>query len=405
MKVAIVHDYLNQRGGAEKVLEAITQLYPRAPVYTLLKGGRRAAASWAGADVRASRLQRMPFANRLYEKYLPLLPFFIEQIDLSDYDLVISDSSAWAKGVLTFPPTCHVSYLHTPMRFAWDYYHETVARMSWFYRGALRFTISYLRMWDVVATRRVDFLACNSRTVQERVRKYYGRFAEVIPPPVDTSFFTPAPNGDGGNDGPGAEPYFLIVSRLKRYKRVDVAVEAFRGLRRRLVIVGDGPERKELMKMAGPNVGFVPAADDATVREFHRHALAFLMPAYEDFGIAPVEAMACGKPVVAYRRGGALDTVQENVSGLFFDEQTPRALRDAVLAFDPSRFDARVIRSRAVRYDTSRFKSRFAEYVASCVERYARGVEVPASETLNRLTPPDASAAVPAPSAETAWSG
>ena len=403
MKVAIVHDYLNQRGGAEKVLEAITQLYPRAPVYTLLKGDRKPADFLARTDVRTSWLQRMPFANRWYEKYLPLFPLFVEQMDLSDYDLVVSDSSAWAKGVLTFPPTCHVSYLHTPMRFAWDYYHETMARMSWLYRGALRFTISYLRMWDVVAARRVDYLSCNSRTVQGRIRKYYGRYAEVIPPPVDTSFFTPAQNGDGGEGGPSsAEPYFLIVCRLKEYKRVDLAVEAFRGLQQRLVIIGDGPERKELVKRAGPNVFFLPAADDSTVREYYRHALAFLMPAHEDFGIAPVEAMACGKPVVAYRRGGALDTVVEGVTGVFFDEQTPRALREAVLAFEPSRYDPRVVRNRAIRYDTSRFKSKFAEFVASCFERYVRGV--PASDAQTRVPPADAPVDVSAPGIEAAWS-
>lgn len=379
MKVAVVHDYLNQRGGAEKVLQAVTELFPRAPVYTLLHDGDRLEGLLRDRVVRTSWLQRMPFAKRWYEKYLPLYPFFIEQMDLSGYDLVVSDSSAWAKGVLTFPPTCHISYLHTPMRFAWDYYYETVARMPWLYRGALRLTMSYLRVWDVVATRRVDFLACNSRTVQSRVRKYYGRHAEVIPPPVDTSFFTPAQNGDDGELGPHfGKPYFLIVCRLKDYKRVDLAVEAFRGMRRRLVIIGDGPERKELAKRAGPNVTFVPEATDEMVREYYRHALAFIMPAHEDFGIAPVEAMACGKPVIAYRRGGALDTVVDGVTGCFFEKQTPRAVREAVLSFEPSRYDARAVRNRAVRYDTSRFKSRFADFVASCYERFRRAVPAPA---------------------------
>lgn len=377
MKVAIVHDYLNQKGGAEKVLEAIAELFPRAPVYTLFRDGDMFDGLLGGREVRTSWLQRMPLARRWYEKYLALYPFFVEQMDLSGYDLVVSDSSAWAKGVLTFPPTCHVSYLHTPMRFAWDYYHETMAGMPWLYRGVLRLTVSYLRMWDVVATRRVDFLACNSRTVQGRIRKYYGRHAEVIPPPVDTSFFTPSPDDDGTWPGrPFHEPYFLVVCRLKKYKRVDLAVEGFRGLPRRLVIVGDGPERHALAKYAGPNVYFVADAADATLREYYRHALAFLMPAHEDFGIAPVEAMACGKPVIAYRRGGALDTLVEGVTGAFFDRQTPEALREAVLAFDPACYDPAVIRSRAVRYDTSRFKSRFADFVATCYEKHRRGVPV-----------------------------
>lgn len=383
MKVAFVHDYLNQRGGAEKVLEAITQLFPRAPVYTLLKDGDGWDDVLGDREIRTSWLQQMPFAKRMYDKYLLLYPFFIEQIDLSDYDLVISDSSAWAKGVLTFPPTCHISYLHTPMRFAWDYYHETMARMSWLYRGALRLTMSYLRMWDVVVTRRVDYLACNSRAVQGRIRKYYGRHADVIPPPVDTSFFTPPPNGSD-LERPLPEPYFLVVCRLKRYKRVDLAVEAFQGLSQRLVVIGDGPERNELTERAGPNVTFVPNADDETVREYYRHASAFVMPAYEDFGIAPVEAMACGKPVIAYRRGGALDTVVEGVTGCFFDEQTPRALREAVLAFDSSRYDAEVVRSRVVRYDTSRFKSMFGAFVASRHERSQRRARAPVAQAESR---------------------
>jgi len=266
-------------------------------------------------------------------------------------------------------------------------------------------TMSYLRMWDVVATRRVDFLACNSYTVQGRIRKYYGRFAEVIPPPVDTSFFAPAQNGDDGADGASrAEPYYLVVCRLKKYKRVDLAVEAFRGLQERLVIIGDGPERKALERAAGPNVIFLPQADDVTVRDYYRHALAFLMPAHEDFGIAPVEAMACGKPVIAYRRGGALDTVAEGTTGLFFDRQTPRALRDAVLAFDPALFDARVVRGRAIRYDTSRFKSAFAEFVASCYERSTRGATAWGAKTHFQPESAEVPVEVSAPGVEAAWS-
>jgi glycosyltransferase involved in cell wall biosynthesis len=377
MKVAVVHDYLNQRGGAEKVLKAVTALFPRAPIFTLIRKGNRLDDICGGRDVRVSRLQRMPLAGKLYEKYILLYPFFIEQLDLSEYDLVVSDSSAWAKGVLTFPPTCHVSYLHTPMRFAWDYYHEAMSRVPWFYRGALRLSMSYLRMWDVVATRRVDYLACNSRAVQERVRKYYGRYAEVIPPPVDTSFFSPPNNGREDTPGLNREgPYFLIACRLKRYKKVDLAVDAFATLKSRLVVVGDGPEFKELAKRAGGNVTFVPNADDVTLREYYRHARAFLMPAHEDFGIAPVEAMACGTPVIAYRRGGALDTVADGVTGCFFDEQTPRALREAVQAFDVRKYDAAVIRSRAINYDESRFKSRFADFVTACYERFRRGSPV-----------------------------
>ncbi len=403
MRVAVVHDYLNQRGGAEKVLQAITELFPRAPIYTLIKDAELSGDLVNGRDIRTSWLQRMPFARRWYDKYLLLYPLFIEQMDLSDYDLVVSDSSAWAKGVLTFPPTCHVSYLHTPMRFAWDYYHKTVAGMSWAYRGVLRCAMLYLRMWDVVATQRVDFLACNSRTVQERIRKYYGRRAEVIPPPVDTAFFTPSPDGDGSWPGrPFYEPYFLVVCRLKGYKRVDIAVDAFRNLPRRLVVVGDGPERKELMKRAGPNVTFVPEADDDTVREYYRHAVAFVMPAYEDFGIAPVEAMACGKPVIAYRRGGALDTVVDGITGRFFTPQTAEALREAILAFDPRCFDAGVIRNRAVRYDTSRFKSRFGDFVAGCYERYRRNLPAVAERT--EALPPAAAVDTPPVDVEPALS-
>jgi len=375
MKVALVHDYLNQLGGAEKVLAALAEVFPAAPIYTLVRNPKRLAGAYARRRIYTSPLQHMPFVAKWYEKYLPFFPFFVEQLDLTGYDLVVSDSSAWAKGVLTFPPTCHISYLHTPMRFAWDYYHFTVAGMAKPARTPLRLTMTYLRLWDVVATRRVDFLACNSRAVQERIRKYYGRPAEVIPPPVATSFYTPAANGDRG-PWPG-EPYFVMVCRLKPYKRVDVAVAAFRELPYRLVVVGDGPELKRLRREAGPNVTFVSDARDEDIREYLRYAQAFIMTAHEDFGIAPVEAMACGTPVIAYRRGGALDTVVPNVTGMFFDEQTPRAVREAVAAFDRRNFDAQTIRNYAVRYDTSRFKARFAEFAWTSFEKFRRRGERP----------------------------
>lgn len=370
MKVALVHDYLNQLGGAEKVLAALAEIFPSAPIYTLLCDPKRTRGLCDGRRIYTSPLQRLPFVGKWYERYLPFFPFFVEQLDLSGYDLVISDSSAWAKGVLTFPPTCHISYVHTPMRFAWDYYYATVNGMSRIVRPALRTTITYLRMWDVVATRRVDFLACNSRAVQARILKYYGRYAEVIPPPVATDFYTPAPNG-----GPGplaGEKYFVTVCRLKPYKRVDIAVAGFKGLPYRLVVIGDGPRLKSLQAEAPPNVQFVTKASDEVVREYLRYAEAFIITACEDFGIAPVEAMACGRPVIAFRGGGAVDTVIENVTGLFFNEQSPRALREVILAFDARKFDAVVIRSHAVRYDTNRFKARFAEFAWSSYEKFRR---------------------------------
>jgi len=392
MKVALVHDYLNQNGGAEKVLAAIADLFPRAPIYTLLYDPQVVGREFSRRDIRTSWLQRMPFARRHYAKYLPFFPLFVENMDLSAYDLVVSDSSAWAKGVLTFAPTVHVSYLHTPMRFAWDYFHPTVGGTPLPLRGLLAAAMNYLRVWDVVATRRVDFLACNSRTVQERIRKYYGRGAEVIPPPVDTAFYTPPANGHRPAGVP-AEPYFLTVCRLKPYKKVNLAVEAFRGLDSRLVVVGEGPEREALRKAAGPNVTFVPAVDDEAVRDYYRYASAFIMPAYEDFGIAPVEAMACGTPVIAFRRGGALDTVIDGITGCFFPEQTADALCEAVRSFDPQRYDAAVIRNHAVRYDRSWFKARFAEFVWACYEKARRRSPAETVRPVPRAPRPAAEAA------------
>ena len=284
-------------------------------------------------DIRTSFMQRFPFVKRHHQPYLPFYPIAFEQFDLSAYDLVISDSSAFAKGVITRPDALHISYCHTPMRFAWSYEsyvaRERVGGLS---RMALAPMMNWLRMWDVTTAARVDYFIANSPAVAARIAKYYRRESVYIPPPVDTSRFTVSrKRGD----------YFLIISRLIPYKRIDLAVEAFTKIGAPLRIVGSGRDEKELRAMAGRNITFLGRLSDQEAREQLAGCRAFIFPGEEDFGIAPVEAQAAGKPVIAYGAGGALASVLPGQTGVFFQQQTPQALANAV-----TNFPRRAIRSR-----------------------------------------------------------
>jgi len=373
MEIALVHDYLNQRGGAEKVLQNLVELFPTAPVYTLIYSPEAMGSEYRSTDIRTSLLQKMPLSRKHYDKYLPFYPLFIEQFDLGEYDLVISDSSAWAKGVVTPPSTCHVSYFHTPMRFAWD--HRLIATSNRFFvtRAALELTLNYLRLWDVISTKRVDYIACNSTEISDRIRKYYDRGCTVIHPPVDTEFYTPYDNGAGGDKrirSKYPDGYFLAVGRIKPYKKIDLAVEAFRGLKEKLVVIGDGKDRDVLQESAPPNVDFYGYLPDDEVREYYRNCKAFIMTAYEDFGISAVEAMACGRPVIAYARGGARDTVIPGVTGLWFDEQNADSVRAAVRSFNATVFDTQTIRYHAERFGKARFKKEIYDFAMDSYEKY-----------------------------------
>ncbi len=316
MKVALIHDYLNQYGGAERVLESIHNIFPDAPVYTLLytpESMRDEINKW---DIRVSFLQKLPFVKKHYEKYLALFPLAIESFDLSDYDIVISDSSAWAKGVFTRAKTLHISYCYNPMRFAWEaFYSYTIGEHSKFSRVLLRMLMNYLKIWDYTNSQRVNYIIAISHIVRERIKKYYHRDADIIFPPCNIDIFT-------YDEDVKKEDFFLIVSRFKHYKRIDIAVEAFNRLGIPLVVIGYGAEKGKLMRMAKKNIHFLTPNTDKEIEWYYRRAQALIFPGIEDFGIVPVEAMATGTPVIAYGEGGLTDTVVAGKTGEFFYKQT-----------------------------------------------------------------------------------
>lgn len=357
MRVALVHDYLNQMGGAEKVLLTLHDLFPQAPIYTSIFDPKRMDARFRGLDIRTSFMQRLPGIKRRHQQYLPIYPFAFERLDLRQFDLVISDSSAFAKGIVTRPDALHICYCYTPMRWAWNY--EEYVEREQLGRGARTLLppfIAWLRQWDYATAARVDYFIAISPTVAARIAKYYRRESVVIPPPTDTGRFQVAPEHDD---------YFLIVSRLVPYKRIDLAIEAFNRLGLPLRIVGGGRDERRLRRLAGKNIQFLGRLPDAQVREQVARCRAFVFPGEEDFGLTPVEAQASGRPVIAYGAGGALATVVEGTTGLFFYEQTSEALAEAVLAFRDDRFDPATIRRHAEEFDTERFMQRFLQFVES----------------------------------------
>jgi glycosyltransferase involved in cell wall biosynthesis len=355
LKVAIVHDWLNQLGGAEGVLEALKELHPEAPVYTSIYWPKAMPQEYEAWDIRTSWLNRLPLIKTHHQPFLPLYPLAFEGFDLRGYDLVISNKSAFCHGVITPSETVHICYCLTPTRFLWDYHnyvqHERVNPLA----GALLSPIlRNLRLWDKAAADRVEHFVAISESVRQRIHKFYRRDAVVIHPPVDVERFTVHRDH---------EDYFLVVSRLIPYKRIDLAVEAFSQLGLPLRVVGDGRDRQRLQAMASPNVEFLGRLPDYQVEQLLSACRAFVFPGVEDFGIAPLEAQAAGRPVIAYAAGGALETVVEGVTGLFFREQTADSLTEAVARFDDGDFDCAAIRRHAQGFDKETFKNRLQAFI------------------------------------------
>jgi glycosyltransferase involved in cell wall biosynthesis len=360
LKVALVHEWLTNLAGSEKVLLALRELYQEAPIYTSVYDANR-MKTFADTDVHTSFLQKFPGAIKHYQKYLPLMPLAFESFALEGYDVVISSSHACAKGIITRPGTLHICYCHTPMRYAWDFYqhyltHET-GKLS---RPFVAPLLSYLRLWDVASANRVDYFIANSQIVARRIGKHYRREAVVIHPPVDVDRFTVAPAHD---------EFFLTVGRLVSYKRVDLAVQACTKLNLPLVVIGDGPERKRLEAMAGPSVQFLGYQSDEVIRDHYARCRAFLFPGEEDFGITVVEAQAAGRPVIAYGKGGVLDSVVPGRTGLFFTEQTSESLCQAITDLRDMPIDPQGIRAHAQKFSRPRFIQEIKEFVDSCVQR------------------------------------
>lgn len=361
MKVAIVHYWLIDRRGGERVVEALCELYPQADLFTNIHDPAPFAETLAGHRVRTTFVGRLPWARRLRQPYLPLMPLALEQLDLSGYDLVISSESGPAKGVIVAPDAMHLCYCHSPMRYVWDLYPHYLATAGLLKRLAMRALTHYLRQWDHASAQRPDVIVANSRHTRRRIGRYWRREAEIIPPPVDVERFAAA----GSATAPGA--YYLCAGQLESYKRVDLAVEAFNALGLPLVIAGTGPELRALRRRAAANITFLGWTSDEELVRTVAGSRALVFPGEEDFGIVPVEAMAAGRAVIAYGRGGARDTVVAGETGLFFDEPTAASLAAAVRRFEAERdrYDAGRIARHARRFD----RSHFIERMAAAVER------------------------------------
>ena len=363
MRVALVHDYLNQYGGGERVLGTFCEMFPRAPIFTLLYDEKLTGRAFADRRIYTSFLQKIPGA-KYYHRWLPMLmPLAVEQFDLSAFDLVISNSASFAKGVITKTHTRHFSYCMTPTRFLWDGSHKYLDefQQSGLIKKFIPPFLSYLRMWDQEASARVDRFVAISEFIRKRIKKYYQREAEVIHPPVDTSKFKISGQVDD---------YFLMVGRLVPYKRFDLAVEVFNQLGWPLKIIGDGPEKKHLQKLAlrrtqgRPNIEFIGLVSDYLLPAYYSRAKAIIFPQEEDFGIVPVEAMASGRPVIAFRAGGSLETIKEGESGLFFDEQTPESLLKVLKSFNHLDFNPQAIKARAGLFDKEIFKDKWMKTIS-----------------------------------------
>lgn len=320
-RVAIVHYWLVAMRGGERVVERFLRLFPGADLFTHVYAPDRMSAAIRRANVRTSFIDRLPFSKQLYQYYLPLMPTALEELDLRDYDLVISSESGPAKGVITRPDSLHVCYCHSPMRYLWDHYQGYKQEAGLLARMAMPFMYHRLRQWDVSSSALVDRYAANSHFIQQRIRKVWRREAEVIHPPVETSLFTPSLEQDS---------HYLWVGQMVQYKRPDLVVDAFNASGLPLLMVGTGSMAKALRAMARPNIRIVDRLDFNALRRAYARARAYIITAEEDFGITPVEAMASGRPVVALRRGGVLDSVLEDRTGVFFDRQDAESLIDAV---------------------------------------------------------------------------
>lgn len=357
-RIALAHDYLVQDGGAERVLKRLQGLFPQAPTFTLLRDPKRFALP--GHDVVTSFLDRWPGAVSRYMWLMPLMPMAIEHLDLSGYDLVVSTSSSFAKGLLAPPGAVHVCYLHTPTRFLW---HERLRyvdelRVPAPTKALLPLLLHRLRSWDRLAAERPDVLLTNSLTSRTRIQRYYRRDADVVPPPVDVQRIRPI-------DGPGS--YWLAGGRLVAYKRFDLLARTFARLGLPLKVFGDGPELSALRRMAGPQTEFLGRVHEADKIRLLQNAIGFLHPQEEDFGIAAVEAMAAGRPVIAYDRGGGSETVVHGVTGLHVPHQSWPHLADAVLRFDSRRFDRGAIRARAETFSAENFDRAILEKLSQAV--------------------------------------
>jgi glycosyltransferase involved in cell wall biosynthesis len=360
MKIAFVHDFLLRLGGAERVLKSLMDMYPKAPVYTLLYDKKKCGEMFPEDRVRTSGLQKIPRLPGMHKMMFPFMPSAVESFDLSEFDVVVSSSGAYSHGIVTNLDTTHICYYHSPMRYAWDYTHKYLKEQNLGVFGELIASrlMHKVRMWDYMAADRVDVVLANSKNVQDRIKKYYRQDSEIVHPPVNVENFEPHEKHEG---------YFLIVSTLTPYKKIDLAVELFNRLGKKLVIIGSGSDRARLQSMAAENIDFLGFKDDEVVKEYLENCRAFIFPGEEDFGMAPIEAMACGKPVLAYRKGGLMESVIEGETGEFFDEQTVESMETGLtqLLINEKNYSTKGIAEHAQQFSEKAFKKAMKTVIES----------------------------------------
>ncbi len=358
-RIALAHDHLFQLGGAEQVLRELTHLYPEAPVYTLVCDAE-ARDFLSPIELKTSYLQQLPGGVRFFKWFLPVMPTAWKRFDFSTYDIVISSSSGFVKGITASPNALHISYCHSPARYLWgdSEAYLRAAHIPWPAKQYLAHLIDAFREWDYAAAQRVDHFIANSQYIASRIQTYYDRESTVIYPPIDTAQF---------HLDKDVRDYYLIVSRLRPYKRVDLAIEAFNNLRLPLVIIGEGEEYQHLRSIAKGTIHFLGEVSDAERNKYLARCKAFIYPQEEDFGITAVEAMASGRPVIAYRAGGALETVVPGLSGVFFDEQSWESLAYTILKHEHENMDPSTIRSQVLRFDTKVFRERMQHFLNSVI--------------------------------------
>lgn len=383
-RIALVHDYFVQMGGAERVAEAMHDSFPSAPMYTTVALPQSLPGRLRTADIRTSLMQRLPSLDRRFRHYFMLYPFAVEHFDLSEYDLIFSSSSGYAKGVRRRRNAIHVCYCHTPMRWVWRY-DDYVAREGFgnASRMALPLLLWGLRKWDLRASRQPNYYIANSRLVAQRIKKIYGREAFVIPPPIDVNRFHMSDEIDD---------YYLVLSRLMPYKRIDLAIEACKRMNRRLIVIGDGPDRARLESLADDRIEFLGRQPDAIVNYYAARCRALMFPGEEDFGMAPLEANAAGRPVIAYRGGGAVETVEENVTGVFFEQDNSHSLAEAIEKFEGLRWNQYTLRSHAEKFDRTVFAFRVLQFLgsvapASCADELLTGARLLSENISRRVWP------------------
>lgn len=357
MKVAIVHDWLVTYGGAERVVETFLEMFPEADIYTLVYDEKKMGRIFPKEKVRTSFIQKFPKSTKIYTKLLSLMPYAFEKFNLNKYDLVISSSSCCAKGIIVSPNTKHIAYIHSPMRYAWDLFYEYENRSSFLTKIFMNIFMKNIRIWDVISSQRIDEIIANSNYIAKRIKKYWNLDSEVIYPPVEIERLEP--------NYKDSEEFYVSFSRFVSYKRIDLAIEACIKLDRKLIVIGDGEERKKLEKVAknNENIIFTGRISDAEVKSYLQRCKALIFCAEEDFGIIPIECQACGRPVIAFGKGGALETILNKETGIFFEKQEVESLIESILEFEKLKFDTEIIYDHAQKFSKERFKKEILKYI------------------------------------------